>query len=78
MPHCYFHFQNGVTTLDDVGFDTPDISAAKTEAIRNVAIMLHEDPMHGLCNGESVRVWVTDGPGGTGATLFSLRVVPEE
>ena len=34
--------------------------------------------MDTLWEGQPLRLWVTEGPGGTGKTLFALRVMPEK
>lgn len=78
MPLRYFHPKNGVTTLDHAGVEVPDINAARVEAVRTVATILHEDPMDSLWNGHPLKLWVTEGPGDTGETLLSLRITPEE
>jgi hypothetical protein len=77
MPRCYFHLQNGVTTLDCDGVDLPDMAAVQTEAAETVASALREDAMDMLWNGEPLRLWVTDEPRGAGKTLVALRVVRE-
>ncbi len=77
MPRCYFHFQNGVTTLDRDGSDLPDMNAVRTEAVETIASALREDAMDMLWRGQPLRLWVTDQPGGAGTTLFALRIVRE-
>lgn len=78
MPRHYFHFQSSSTNLDHDGVDLPDIDAARAEAVETIATILREDAVDTLCSGHSLRLWVTEGPGGTGKTLFALRVTPEE
>ncbi len=77
MPRCYFHFQNGVTTLDHDGVDVPDMTATRTEAIETFTAVVREDSMDTLRKGQPLRLWVTDEPGGKGKTLFALRLVAE-
>ncbi len=77
MARCYFHFQNGVLTLDRNGVDLPDMTAVRTEAVETIASALREDAMEMLWNGDPLRLWVTDEPNGAGKTLLALRVVRE-
>jgi hypothetical protein len=78
VPLRYFHFQNGHTSLDHDGVNLPDLAAARAEAVETIATILHEDSVDTLWNGQPLRLWVTEGPGGTGKTLFALRVTSEE
>jgi len=78
LPRHYFHFQNSSTSLDHDGIDLPDIAAAWVEAVEIIATILREDSMDTLWEGQPLRLWVTEGPGGTGKTLFALRVMPEK
>jgi hypothetical protein len=78
MPRHYFHLQNGVTTLDREGVDVPDMAATRAEAVKTIGTMLCEDPMDTFWDGKPLRVWVTEGPDGTGKTLFALQIVQEQ
>ncbi len=73
MPHRYFHLQNGVTTLDHDGVDLP-AAELRIEAVRTIGCILREDTLDSLWEGKPLRLWVTDGPNGTGKTLLALRL----
>ena len=77
MPLAYFHFQNGVIHLDQEGIDLPNLNAVQSEAIATIAAILSEDKVDGLWSGQPLRLWVTDGPDGTGKTLVELELTPE-
>jgi len=73
-----FSFSERRYTLDHDGIDLPDIGAAGAEAVETTATILREDAVNTLCSGYPLRLWVTEGPGGRGKTLFALRVESEE
>jgi hypothetical protein len=77
MPVFYFHFQNSVTNLDHQGVELPDVTAARSEAILDIAEMLRDDAMDTLWSGLPLRLWVTEGAGGTGKTLVELSVAAQ-
>lgn len=77
MARLYFHFQNGVRTLDHDGVDLPDLLAVQTEAARTIAAIMSDDDVRGLWSGQPLRLWVTDGPNDAGKTLLALRVTAE-
>ncbi len=71
MAHHYVHLKNGVTTLDYDGIDVPDMAALRAEVLRTAAEILDEDNVDHLWRGTPLRLWVTDGPGGSGQTLLA-------
>jgi hypothetical protein len=72
MYQYYFHIRDGETFLDDAGLHLPNIDAAKAEALRASSEMLRV--VHAeFWQGTPWRLWVTDGPSGTGKTLFTLE-----
>ena len=73
MPLYFFHVRNGSTTLDSEGVEFPDIDSARREAVCTCGEILREVPT-AIWNGDTLRLWVTDRPGGKGNTLFSLDV----
>jgi hypothetical protein len=78
MPHRYFHFQNGLTTLDPYGLDVPDMETTRAEAALTVAAVLREDNMKTLWAGTPLRLWVTADPDGKGDPILSVQVTASE
>jgi hypothetical protein len=70
----YFHFKNGITSLDHDGTDFLDLTAARVEAVETMAEILHDGDVGPLWDGEPLRLWVTDQPDGLGQTLFTLHI----
>jgi hypothetical protein len=74
MALYYFHLKDGATILDSDGSDLPDLAA-----VRRAAIATTTDVLGGIkagpafWSGEPWKLWVTDGPDGTGATLLTLQ-----
>jgi hypothetical protein len=77
MPRRYVHLQNGVTSLDNDGIDLPDMMATRAEAVRTIAAVLLEDNVDSFWNGHPIRLWITDGPNGSGETVLALNVSRE-
>ena len=77
MPQYFFHVHNGSLSTDEEGLDFPDLNCARREAIRACGEMLREVPA-AICNGDPMRMWVTDQPDGQGNTLYSLNISPGE
>lgn len=74
MPLRYLHLKNSVASIDYDGVDLPDMAAIRVEALRTVSQVLQEDDVDYLWHGISLRLWVTDAPGGGGNTLLALDV----
>ena len=73
MPHYYFNLKDGRLSLDDEGSELPDIHSARKEALRLSGEVLRHEAAESLWQGEPWQLWVTDQPGGKGATLFTLN-----
>ena len=73
MFRYYFNFQDGHTTLDDVGHELASLAEARKMAIEHSGEILQDGASEGLWAGEPWRMWVTDAPNGGGKTLFTLR-----
>ena len=74
MPRHYFHLANGTTTLDPTGLDLADLGAVQEEAVRAVRELLNLGKTDGLWSGDPWKVWVTDGPDGTGRTILTVEL----
>jgi hypothetical protein len=70
----YFHYSNGHTTLDPAGTDHPDLVSVRNEAVRALRELLNLGPTDTLWTGEPWKVWVTDRPNASGATVLTLEV----
>jgi hypothetical protein len=73
MPRYYFHVEDHHTTLDDLGVALSDLGAARQEALRAAGDMLRNGAGTSIWDGKPFRMWVTDQPGGSGKTFFTLR-----
>jgi hypothetical protein len=70
----YFNSDNSAVTLDNVGVDLADMTAARAEAVSTLADILRDGNLGTLLGGKPWRVWVTDQPGSKGDTLFAVQV----
>ena len=77
MPQYFFHVHNGSLSTDEEGLDFPDLNCARREAICACGEMLCE-VRAAICNGDTLRMWVSDQPDGQGNTLYSLNISPGE
>ncbi|MGE9008821.1 DUF6894 family protein [Leptospira interrogans] len=74
MARHYFHLANGTTTLDPTGLDLADLGAVRNEAVRAVRELLNLGKTDELWSGAPWKVWVTDGPDGTGRTILTVEL----
>jgi hypothetical protein len=74
MALYYFHLKDGATLLDSEGCDLPDLAAVRRAAIATTTEVLGGIKVGpAFWSGEPWKLWVTDGPDGTGATLLTLQ-----
>ena len=74
MQRYFFNVTDGKTTLDELGEQLPDLEAAKQNAfLMTVDLMRSIDHGPHFWLGEPWRLWVTDGPKGTGKTVLELK-----
>jgi hypothetical protein len=78
MTRYYFNIQDGRTSLDEVGTELPNLSAARDEAIRASGDILKDGADPAVWTGEAWRLWVTDKPNGGGKTFFTLKFSAHE
>ena len=75
MPAFFFHSDGGLEEdLDDQGTELSGVSEAREQAVTMVAQMLHNGEGVSTWNGTPPKLWVTDGPNGSGKTVFTLTV----
>jgi hypothetical protein len=70
----YFHSSNGLTTLDDLGTDLPDLLSVRKEVLRALRELLVLGSSDARWIGDPWRVWVTDQPNATGRTVLALEL----
>ena len=73
----YFNTENDHPDLDPEGTELATVDQARREAIELVSALLMNGGGEALLRGKPLKVWVTDGPLGSGQVLFALRVSPE-
>jgi hypothetical protein len=70
----YFHFRDGVISLDVEGHDCADLASVRAQAIATSGAMLKELSGSGeFWSGEAWTMWVTDEPNGKGKTILTLE-----
>ncbi len=69
----YFNTENDHTELDPEGTELSDLAEARNQALALLGQML-TDADRSSPWGKPWRVWVTDGPGGSGNVLFTLQL----
>jgi uncharacterized protein DUF6894 len=77
MNRYFFHIRDGQTYLDDVGTPLPDLAAAQQTAMRAMGEIIR-GANDSLWQGKPWRLWVTNGPDGSGATLLALECSGEK
>ncbi|MBV8747992.1 MAG: hypothetical protein JO134_23430 [Xanthobacteraceae bacterium] len=70
----YFNTENDHSEIDPDGTELADADLARQEALMMLAEMIRDGKGSSLWKGKPYRVWVSDGPGGSGHVLFSVRV----
>ena len=74
MTRYFFHVHNGISVLDDVGLELPDIAAAQGAAIELTRKILDEGPGGPLWQDHSWRVEVSDSPRAGGEAFLIIRI----
>jgi len=73
MTRYFFHVHNGISILDDIGLELPDITAAQAAAIELTRKILDE-PDGPLWQDHSWRVEVSGSPRGGGEAFLMIRI----
>jgi hypothetical protein len=74
----YFNAENDHPELDPEGTEFATVDQARRAAIELLSEMLMNGGGEAILRGKPLRVWVTDGPRGTGEVLFAVQVSPEK
>jgi len=72
-PAIFFNVEDHRSAIDVVGTELPDLNAARDEAVLKSGEILRGGSVPSVWDGKPWRMWVTDQPGGTGKTLFTLQ-----
>jgi hypothetical protein len=70
----YFNVMNGGTELDPDGTQLSGIAEARRQALEMLGAMLREAASSFSWGGAPWKVWVSDGPQGSGRVLFTVKV----
>jgi hypothetical protein len=70
----FLHTDNGELELDEVGTRLSSIAEVRDQAVALIAGILHNGEGTAIWAGRPLKLWVTDGPEGTGQTFFTLSV----
>ena len=73
MTRFFFHVHGGISVLDDVGLELPDIDAAQAAAIELSRQILNEKPEGPMWQDNEWRVQVSDSPRIGGQTFLLLQ-----
>jgi hypothetical protein len=69
---CFFHVSYGGMAWDGEGIELQNIEEARSAAVRLSGALLSDIDDDNMWRGIPWRLWVTDGPNGTGKTLLAL------
>jgi hypothetical protein len=70
----YFNVINSVTELDSDGTLLSSVAEARIQALEMLGAILQEAASNFPWTGAPWRVWVSDGPQGSGRVFFTLQV----
>lgn len=74
MTRFYFNVENGRSELDPDGTDFADVEQARNGAVVLLGEMITDAYGLSSWNGIPWKVWVSDGPNGTGHVLFAVQL----
>jgi uncharacterized protein DUF6894 len=69
---CFFHVSYGKMAWDSQGIELKDIAEVRSAAVELSAALLSDIDDRRLWRGTPWRLWVTEGPNGTGNTVLAL------
>ena len=75
---CFFHVSYDKMAWDSQGAELRDIAEVRSAAVRLSGALLSDIEEGRLWRGTPWRLWVTDGPRGTGNTVLALRFVADD
>ncbi len=69
---CFFHVFYGKMAWDNEGIELRDVAEARSTAVKLAGALLSDIDDGRLWQGTPWRLWVTEGPNGTGNTVLAL------
>ena len=75
MKRFYFNIENGHSELDPEGTELADVDRARSAALVLLGGMVRDTYGYSRWNGNPWKVWVSDGPCGSGHVLFTLQLL---
>ena len=73
----FFHVSYGKMAWDSEGTELQDLAEARSAAVRLSGALLSDIDDGRLWQGTLWRLWVTEGPNGTGNTVVALSFVAD-
>jgi hypothetical protein len=70
----YFNVMNNGTELDPDGTLLPSLAEARSQALRLLGGMLLDVDSNFSWDGAPWKIWISDGPQGTGRVLFTIQL----
>jgi hypothetical protein len=74
---CFFHVSYGKMAWDSEGIELQNIAEARSAAVKLSGALLSDIDDGRLWRGTPWRLWVTNGPNGTGSTVVALSFVAD-
>jgi hypothetical protein len=74
---CFFHVSYGKIAWDSEGIELHDLAEARSTAVRLSGALLSDIDGERIWRGTPWRLWVTEGPNGTGNTVLALSFVAD-
>jgi hypothetical protein len=74
---CFFHVSYGKMAWDSEGIELQNVAEARSAAVKLAGALLSDIDDGRLWRGTPWRLWVTEGPNGTGNTVVALSFVAE-
>jgi Domain of unknown function (DUF6894) len=68
------HIENDQPELDPEGTELADADRARSAALVLLGEMIRDTYRYSRWNGDPWKVWVSDGPGGSGRVLFTVHL----
>jgi hypothetical protein len=74
---CFFHVSYGKMAWDSEGIELQDLAEARSAAVKLSGALLSDLDDGRIWRGIPWRLWVTEGPNGTGNTVLALSFVAD-
>ena len=74
---CFFHVSYDKMAWDSEGIELDDVAEARSTAVRLSGALLSDIDGGRLWRGTPWRLWVTEGPNGSGKTVVALSFVAD-